>query len=128
MEFFSKLGESLSEAGKDVSKKAKDMTGIAKLSMDIKAKEDYVNKQYMVIGEQYYELHQEDEEPLFAEIALIKEAKEEIHRMEQELVGLKGMKKCKSCGNAISQEARFCPSCGAKYESIFEEDEEQTVE
>lgn len=122
MDFFTKLGETISEAGKDVSRKAKDMTGIAKLNMDMKAKEDYINKQYAAIGKQYYELHKDDEEPLFEEMSLIREAEEEILRMEQELADLKGLKKCPSCGAAMEQEAQFCSKCGAKYESVYEED------
>ena len=42
MEFFDKLSESLVSAGKDVSQKAKDVSEIAKLKLDIKSKEDYV--------------------------------------------------------------------------------------
>lgn len=122
MDFFSKLGETLSEAGKDVSQKAKDLTGIAKLNMDIKAKEDYMNKQYAAIGRQYYELHKEDEEPLFEEMVLIREAAEDIQRMQQEMAELKGMKMCPVCEAAMEQEAQFCPKCGTKYESFYEED------
>ena len=48
MEFFEKLSESLVSAGKDVSQKAKDVSEIAKLKLDIKSKEDYVQKQYDV--------------------------------------------------------------------------------
>lgn len=68
----------MSEAGKGVSQKAKDITGIAKLKLDIKSKEDYVNKLYMAIGKRYYEMHHEDAEPLFEEISLIEEAKEKF--------------------------------------------------
>lgn len=121
MDFFSKLGETLSEAGKDVSQKAKEMTGIAKLNMDIKAKEDYINKQYTAIGRQYYEMHKDDEEPLFEEMALVREAAEDTKRMEQELADLKGMKKCPSCEAAVEQDAKFCPKCGKNFESFYEE-------
>ena len=112
----------MTEAGKDVSQKVKDMTGIARLNMDIKAKENYINKQFAVIGEQYYEMHKDDIEPLFEEMALINEAKEEILRMQNELADLKGMKKCPSCGATADQEAQYCPSCGTKYESVYEEE------
>mgnify|MGYP002529134409 CR=1 FL=1 len=122
MDVISKLGESLTEAGKDVSQKVKDMTGIARLNMDIKAKESYISKQYAAIGEQYYELHKDDVEPLFEEMALINEAKEEILRMQNELADLKGMKKCPSCGATADQEAQYCPSCGTKYETVYEEE------
>ena len=59
MEFFDKLSESLVSAGKDVSQKAKDVSEIAKLKLDIKSKEDYVQKQYEELGRSYYEKHKD---------------------------------------------------------------------
>ena len=38
MEFFDKLSETIVSAGKDVGQKAKDVSGIAKLKMDIRSK------------------------------------------------------------------------------------------
>lgn len=123
MDFFSKLGETISEAGKDVSQKAKDLTGIAKLNLDIKSKEDYIQKQYTRIGLQYYDLHKDDVEPLFEEIELIKEAQDEILKMEHELADLKGQKKCPGCGAVMDQDSQYCQQCGKKYESVYEEEE-----
>mgnify|MGYP002771440345 CR=1 FL=1 len=125
MDFFTKLGETLSDAGKDVSKKAKDITETTKLNLDIKSKEDYIRRQCTAIGRQYYELHKDDQEPLFEEIPLIREAEEEIARMQRELAELKGQKICLSCGAVMEKEAQFCPSCGVKYESIFEEEQNE---
>ena len=45
MEFFDKLSETIVSACKDVGQKAKDVYGIAKLKMDIRSKEDFVEKQ-----------------------------------------------------------------------------------
>ena len=47
MEFFDKLSETIVSAGKDVGQKAKDVSGIAKLKMDIRSKEDFVEKHIM---------------------------------------------------------------------------------
>ena len=44
MTFFTKLGETISATGKDVSQKAKELTEIAKLNMDVKTKEDLDRK------------------------------------------------------------------------------------
>ena len=49
MDFFSKLGETLSEAGRDVSQKAKDLTESTKMNIDIHSKEEYINRQYASI-------------------------------------------------------------------------------
>lgn len=122
MDFFSKLGETLSEAGRDVSQKAKDLTESTKMNLDIHSKEEYINRQYTLMGKKYFELHENDEEPLFEEIALIREAKEEIARMQEQLAEKKGMKRCPSCQAVMAQDAQFCPSCGKKYETPFEEE------
>lgn len=42
MSFFDEMKESLVSAGKDVSQKAKEVSGVAKLKLDVKSKEDYV--------------------------------------------------------------------------------------
>ena len=59
MEFFDKLSETIVSAGKDVGQKAKDVSGIAKLKMDIRSKEDFVEKQYAELGKAYYEKHKD---------------------------------------------------------------------
>ena len=87
MEFFDKLSESLVSAGKDVSQKAKDVSEIAKLKLDIKSKEDYVQKQYEELGRSYYEKHKDEEECEEAEqFFLIREAVEEIERMKSRVL------------------------------------------
>lgn len=116
MDFFSKLGDTLSATGKDVSRKAKDLTGLAKLNMDVRTKEEYVLKQYTEIGKQYYEQHKDEAEPAFGEIALIKETMEEIEALKGEIAQLKGLKKCPACGAVMELDAVFCNQCGAKYE------------
>lgn len=50
MSFFDEMKESLVSAGKDVSQKAKEVSGVAKLKLDVKSKEDYVEKQYAELG------------------------------------------------------------------------------
>ena len=75
MSFFDEMKESLVSAGKDVSQKAKEVSGIAKLKLDVKSKEDYVEKQYAELGRIYFEQHKDEEEPAEAEqFKVIKEA------------------------------------------------------
>ena len=49
MAFMERMGDTLLSMGKDVSQKAKDMSGIAKLKLNIRSKEDFVKEQYMEI-------------------------------------------------------------------------------
>lgn len=113
MEFFDKLGETLMTAGRDVSQKAKELSGAAKLNLDIKAKEDFVQKQYAEIGRQYYEAHKDDASTEFEQFASIREALESIEQMKKDLLELKGAKACLQCGAKMSEDAAFCSECGA---------------
>ena len=47
MAFFDSMKETLTTAGRDVSQKAKEVSGVAKLKLDIKSKEDALNKEYI---------------------------------------------------------------------------------
>lgn len=122
MDFFDKLGESLVSAGKDVGQKAKDVSEIAKLRLDIKSKEDYVEKQYAALGVAYYEKHKEDEDCEEKEqFFLIQEALEEITRMKAEVLRIKGACECPKCGTKMPEGALFCSSCGAKMDDMYED-------
>lgn len=83
MSFFDEMKESLVSAGKDVSQKAKEVSGVAKLKLDVKSKEDYVEKQYAELGRTYFDAHRDDEENAENEqFKVIKEALAEIERMK----------------------------------------------
>lgn len=116
MAFLDKLSETLVSAGKDVSQKAKDLSGSAKLTMDIKSKEDYVQKMYAEIGKQYYEAHKDDAEAVYEQMAQITEALAVIADMKKELLNLKGAKTCPRCGEEVKAADAYCSSCGAKIE------------
>lgn len=122
MDFFDKLGETLVSAGKDVSQRARDVSDIAKLKLDIKLKEDYVEKQYAALGASYYEKHKDEAECDEAEqFFLIGEALGEIARMKAEVLRIKGAAECPKCGANMPDGAMFCSSCGAKMDDIYEE-------
>ena len=116
MAFFDKLSETLTNASKDVSQKAKDLSGTAKLTMDIHTKEDQVQKMYAQIGKLYFEAHKDDESAAYEQMSQIKETLTVIEDMKKELMELKGAKICPRCGKEIDKEDTYCKSCGAKLE------------
>ena len=120
MEFFDKLSETIVSAGKDVGQKAKDVSEIAKLKMDIRSKEDFVEKQY---AEHKDEENAETEEktPEQEHFFLITEALGEIERMRAEVFKLQGATECPKCGAKMPQGAAFCSNCGTKMDDMFEE-------
>ncbi len=131
MEFFDKLSETIVSAGKDVGQKAKDVSEIAKLKMDIKSKEDFVEKQYAELGKAYYEKHKDDETeetgengektPEQEHFFLISEALGEIERMRAEVLKIQGAAECPKCGAKMPQGAAFCSNCGTKMDDMFED-------
>ena len=116
MAFFDKLSETLANASKDVSQKAKDLCGTAKLTMDIHTKEDQVQKMYAQIGKRYFEAHQDDDPAEYEQMSQIKEMLAAIEDMKKELMELKGTKVCPRCGQEVKAADAFCKSCGAKLE------------
>ena len=135
MAFFDKLSETLTNASKDVSQKAKDLSGVAKLTMDIHTKEDQVQKMYAQIGKLYFESHKDDETTDYEQMSQIKDTLATIEDMKKELNELKGTKVCPRCGQEVKAADAYCKSCGAKLEEdeiivdavVKEAPEEETV-
>lgn len=117
MAFFDKLSETLANAGRDVSQKAKDLSDTAKLTMDIHTKEDQVQKMYAQIGKLYFDSHKDDDPAEYEQMAQIKEMLTVIEDMKKELMEIKGAKVCPNCGKEVGSEDAFCKNCGSKLEN-----------
>lgn len=116
MAFFDKISNTISAAGKDGLNKAKELKDTAKITMDIKEREGAIQRMYRELGKAYYHDHKEDESPEYEQIRAIKAAFEEIGELKANKDDIRGIRRCPSCGNPVSQEANFCASCGAKCE------------
>lgn len=100
-------------AGKEVENMAKDVSATAKLKMDIRNKENFLEKQYALLGKAFYEAHKEEEVEESVYFLSIKEVQEELARLKADLLAAQGAVECPDCGVKVSQDAAFCPSCGA---------------
>ena len=122
MDFFERLGDTIINVSRDVTQKAKDVSGIAKLKLDMKAKEDFIKEQYAALGKWYYQEHKEEEGEQRAWIERIDEALEAIAQMELKILELKKARVCQECGAQASDTAEYCSVCGAKLVVVVKED------
>ncbi len=83
MEFFEKVGETITAKGKDVADKAKDFAEIASLRSQISTCEEVMKKNYLEIGKLYYEQFKEAEYNDFVEqCTAITNAKNGVEALE----------------------------------------------
>ncbi len=120
MDILEKIGDTIVNVGKDVTQKAKDVSGIAKLKLDIRAKEDFIKEQYMELGKEYYERHKEEQQKDQARFDLIDEALNAITKMKLQILELKGSRKCPECGSETTDTAEYCSFCGAKLSIVVD--------
>lgn len=121
MGFFDKITDIVSSTGKELNKKAKDLVSVSKLEGQIAGEEDKISAAYAKIGEMYYQAHKDETGgPLVELCQEITTAHQTIDQLKKELEKLKGLQRCPVCGNSVSIEAAFCPSCGSKMPKVEE--------
>ena len=109
-----KVKESLVNAGKEVESMAKDASAIAKIKIDIHNKEVFLEKQYALLGKAFYEAHKDEDVEEQVYFTSIKEAQEDLEKLNADLLATKGAVECPSCGSKQPQDKAFCADCGTE--------------
>lgn len=92
MDFFEKIGDTLTDKGKEAVDKAKELAEIANLKSQINTCEDIVKRNYMEIGKIYYEQYGDmPEAPFEKACRTIKNAKNGIEELQQKVAEKKGL-------------------------------------
>ena len=113
MDFFNKVGSSISNKSKDVAKKAKELAEISSLNSQINTQEEIINKICLEIGKTVYEKRDAFSDPELEEkYTAASNAHAEIARLKSKIIFVKGAKQCPGCGNEVSLTSAFCPDCG----------------
>lgn len=117
LDFLNKVSGSLSSAGKDISKKAKDAAEVMRLQNEIRANEAKIQEHYTEIGKRYYmEIKDAPAEEYAYLVEGVRKLEERIADDQESLKKVKGMRICPECGAQIDGETSFCTSCGTKLE------------
>lgn len=128
MDFFDSLKQNIMSAGKDFTEKTRELTDTARIKLDIKNKEDYIKQLYAEIGKRYYEDHAADESPAYSQIPLIQKSLNELEKLNQDLLLVKGTRECPNCHNQIAKTAQYCNFCGTKQEPFPTPEKEDNVQ
>lgn len=115
MSFFEEIGRRVTDAGKGVSKQAKNFADTARLNSSVEAEQRLIEQKYAEIGNAYYAAHKDDAEAEFAaQIEAIRQSEQKIAQWKEQILQIKGVIKCPSCGADIPYNSQFCGACGAK--------------
>jgi len=141
MGFFNDLGKKASEAYSVTKEKTTKLSGELKLKSKIgefKSKiEDYEYEIGVMIYEEFKNQTQGEKNPeIIEKCEAIAKLEEDIKQAQEEILKLKNIKKCVSCGAELASEIEFCSKCGTKQPELQKEEaveevvenEEKTVE
>lgn len=118
MSFLEDLKKSIGGAADYTVKKTGEVTGAAKIRMDIRARNTRLEKCFETIGRAYYKqekgIGEGHGETIDTAIAEADEIKAEIAQLRTQLAKIQGCVICSACGAQISDQSIFCPMCGVK--------------
>lgn len=124
MGFFDKIkdvagnaGDAISKGARNASDSTKKMVEKNKLKSQISGLERDIEKKYTEIGKQYFKINSANPSPEFAEmIDFITSSQAKINELQKEIASIDNKYLCPVCGEGIAENAKFCPSCGSKFE------------
>ena len=131
-----KITDTITETGKNVGEKTKQVGNTAKLNAKIISSERSVSENYTLIGKYYYDTYKENPDAEISDaVNAVTASLETIAEMKEQILALKGLVKC-SCGANCPIEDTFCGKCGAKLEKpepvveeeVAEEDAEENAD
>lgn len=133
MSFFNKLGDAISDNGKMVAQKAKDVSELARLNGQLATEENRKNSAFLAIGKKVFEQSVEEvSSEYISDFSVINEANANIEEIHEKIKLIKKISHCSNCGASNSINASFCNSCGSKVKHTEKtkedivEDEEST--
>lgn len=116
-EVFEKISKTITDTGKAVSEKTKQVGEAAKLNAKIVASEHTVSENYTILGKFYYDNYKNNpDEGAVEAVNSITAALDAIDEMKAQILSLKGAVKCTVCGAECPIENNFCGKCGAALE------------
>ncbi len=117
MAFLDDIKKSATDVANKAVKKTEEITGVAKLQMNIKMKEAKLSSVYEEIGRMFYSAERNGVDftsEIAGSILKADTLKVEIASAKAEIAKLRNLVICEGCGNEIANDAAFCSFCGMK--------------
>ena len=119
MDFFNKAKESLTNAGKDITQKASDAGGLAKVTVHLSQLDKSYNEQLKKLAETLYLQHYAEIKRMCPElIHNLDQNRKDYETSKKEQATLKGMRICPNCGAEQAKLNVRCTACGANMDEI----------
>ena len=122
MDFFKKLSKKASKTYQVTKEKAVNLSEELKLKGKINDIKDKIDNLYIEIGKLVYNEIKDGKEVSKEEVAVkcdvISNYKEEMEKLQLEILALKKVRKCINCGEELDLEDNFCFKCGTKQPEI----------
>ena len=122
MDFFSKLGKKASKTYQVTKEKAVNLSEELKLKGKINDLKDKIEDEYKEIGKTVYNEVKDGKDVSKEEIIEICESiskyKDEIEKLQADILALKNVVKCSNCGVELDLGDPFCYKCGAKQPEV----------
>lgn len=114
MAFLDDLSRTLTDMGKEVAQKTKDVVDVLQLKTQINSEKSRLRDLYAEIGKSYYEQYT-DQARLEYEPACerIQSSLDKIAEMEAKISRMENARACSSCSAPLGKSAAFCSKCGA---------------
>ena len=92
MDFFEKIGDTISTMGKEAADKAKELAEIANLKSQIATCEEVIKKNYTEIGRLYFEEYSNmPEAPFEKQCRAIRNAQNGVSALQEKIKEIKGL-------------------------------------
>lgn len=105
------IKDGIVSAGKYVSENASIATSKANTKLNLKTKEDVLEKEYANLGREYFNTLTKKDKNKYKNIL---DLESEIEKLKEEIEILNGTKACQKCGTKVTKDMIYCPDCGSK--------------
>ncbi|MDO4454113.1 MAG: hypothetical protein Q4B90_06435 [Eubacteriales bacterium] len=125
MDFFEKLNNLLTEAGKEAEQRVKEVSDSMRLNSTIREEKNAVKEYMERIGRLYYEEQKGEGTGIYKELFdRVHKSQEAIRKAQKELEEQKKKTTCQCCGAPLRKEDLFCSRCGTPREMEADHPEE----